>query len=46
MNHALLFRTSLVTARGRAMTYESQRRTRKVTQRYARLTEPFVGTGR
>lgn len=45
MNHALPFRTRLVTAHGRAMTYGSQRRTRKVTQRYARLTEPFAGTG-
>lgn len=45
MEHTLPLRPNLGTARGRAILHGSRRRGRKVTQRYARLTEPFVGTG-
>lgn len=42
MEHSLPFRTKLTTARGRAMLHGSQRKTRKVTQRYAQVTEPLA----
>lgn len=42
MEHSLPFRTKLTTALGRAILHGSKRNSRKVTQRYAQVTEPLA----